>query len=75
MTMRNLFYYSSLALFGFIMLRVFVFGSNKIPTDSIEPAILPGDYVLVNKLAYVARLFNLFDASGRERTPAGFYTR
>lgn len=58
----NIFYYSSIVLFSFILLRVFVFGSYKIPTDSMEPTILPGDYVLVNKLAYGARLFNLFDA-------------
>ena len=33
----------------------------------MKPAILPGDYVLVNKLAYGARLFNLFDAvEGKE---------
>jgi len=58
----NIFYYTSILVFSFILLRVFVFGSYKIPTDSMEPAIIPGDYVLVNKLAYGARLFNLFDA-------------
>lgn len=58
----NLFYYTSLVLFCFIVLRIFVFGSYRIPTDSMEPTIIPGDYVLVNKLAYGARLFNLFDA-------------
>lgn len=58
----NLFYYSSILIFSFAFLRIFVFGSYKIPTDSMEPAIIPGDYVLVNKLAYGARLFDLFDA-------------
>ncbi len=58
----NIFYYTSILVFGFILLRVFVFGSYKIPTDSMVPAIIPGDYVLVNKLSYGARLFNLFDA-------------
>ncbi len=58
----NLFYYTSIVFFGFIALRIFVFSSYKIPTDSMEPTIIPGDYVLVNKLAYGARLFNLFDA-------------
>lgn len=58
----NLFYYTSMMVFGFIMLRVFVFGSYKIPTNSMEPSIVPGDYILVNKLAYEARLFDLFDA-------------
>ena len=63
----NLFYYTSIVVSGFIVLRVFVFGSYKIPTDSMEPAIVPGDYVLVNKLAYGARLFDLFSAvEGKE---------
>lgn len=58
----NIFYYSSIVVFVFILLRVFVFGSYKIPTDSMEPTIIPGDYILVNKLAYGARIFDLFDA-------------
>lgn len=58
----DIFYYGSILVSGFILLRVFVFGSYRIPTDSMEPAIIPGDYVLVNKLAYGARLFDLFDA-------------
>ena len=58
----NIFYYTSILVFGLVLLRIFAFGSYKIPTDSMEPAIIPGDYVLVNKLAYGARLFNLFDA-------------
>lgn len=65
--MFNIFYYASIAVFGFIVLRIFVFSSYKIPTDSMEPAIIPGDYVLVNKLAYGARLFDLFGAvEGKE---------
>lgn len=63
----NLFYYTSLLIIGFITLRVFVFGSYKIPTDSMEPAIIPGDFVLVNKLAYGGRLFNLFSALEGEK--------
>jgi len=58
----NIFYYSSIALFSFILFRVFVFSSFKIPTDSMQPTIIPGDYVLVNKFAYGARIFDLFDA-------------
>lgn len=63
----TVFNYASILVFSFILLRVFVFGSYKIPTDSMEPTIIPGDYVLVNKLAYGARLFDLFDAmEGKE---------
>jgi signal peptidase I len=46
-----------------IILQVFFFTSFKIPTDSMEPALLPGDNIIVNKLAFGARLFNLFDAA------------
>ena len=58
----NVFNGISIIIIGFLLLRVFVFGSYRIPTDSMIPAIIPGDYVLVNKPAYGARLFDLFDA-------------
>jgi signal peptidase I len=45
-----------IALLLAIILRLFVFSSFKIPTSSMEPAILSGDYILVNKLAYGARI-------------------
>jgi signal peptidase I len=44
------------ALLLAIIVRLFVFSSFKIPTASMEPAILAGDYILVNKLAYGARI-------------------
>lgn len=44
------------------VLQVFCFTSFKIPTDSMEPELIAGDYIAVNKLAYGARLFNVFDA-------------
>lgn len=43
-----------------IILRVFLFSSFKIPTPSMEPAVKPGDYVLVNKLIIGPRLFKNF---------------
>ena len=58
----NVFNGISMIIIGFLLMRVFVFGSYRIPTDSMTPAIIPGDYVLVNKPAYGARLFDLFDA-------------
>ncbi len=58
----NVFYYSSIVVFSILLLRIFVVGSYRIPTDSMEPGIVPGDYILVNKLAYGARLFDVFDA-------------
>lgn len=33
-----------------VVLRVFLFASYKIPSSSMEPAIVSGDYIIVNKL-------------------------
>ncbi len=38
----NIFYYSSIVLFSFILIRVFVFSSFKIPTDSMQQQSFPG---------------------------------
>jgi signal peptidase I len=43
-----------------IILRVLVFSSFKIPTPSMEPAVLSGDYIIVNKLIIGPRLFRNF---------------
>lgn len=43
-------------------IQVFCFTSFKIPSDSMEPELVSGDYILVNKLTHGARLFNVFDA-------------
>lgn len=45
-----------------LLFQVFVFASFSVPTDSMRPTIVPGDYLLVNKLLKGARLFNLNDA-------------
>ena len=67
----DIFIYSVLSIFTlvllFLFLRIFVFSGFRIPTDSMMPAIVPGDYVLVNKTAYGARLFNLSNALEGER--------
>ncbi|MCL2651071.1 MAG: signal peptidase I [Candidatus Azobacteroides sp.] len=44
-----------------IFLRVFVFDSFKIPSPSMKPAILAGDYILVNKLVLGGRIYKNFD--------------
>lgn len=49
------------------IMQVFCFTSFKIPSDSMEPGLIGGDYIVVNKLLYGARLFNVFDAiEGRD---------
>lgn len=44
------------------VVQVFCFTSFKIPSDSMEPGLIGGDYIAVNKLVYGARLFDIFDA-------------
>lgn len=50
-----------------LLLQVFVVTSFKIPTDSMEPALEGGDYILVNKLIPGPRLFNIFDSLDEEQ--------
>lgn len=44
----------------FVVMQMFLFSSFKIPSNSMEPGLIAGDYVLVNKLIPGARLFNVF---------------
>ena len=46
----------------YCVLQVFVVTSFKIPSDSMSPALLPGDYILVDKCSGGARLFDLSGA-------------
>lgn len=52
-----------LIIFGFVsvwfLLQVFFFTSFRIPSDSMEPELVAGDCVFVNKLLMGPRLFNL----------------
>lgn len=41
------------------VMSIFVFASFKVPTPSMVPSMLPGDHIVVNKLAYGARLFDI----------------
>lgn len=56
-----------LAAFGlgvlWVLGQVFLFASFSTPTESMTPTIIPGDYVLVNKLVMGGRLFDIFDAA------------
>lgn len=44
----------------FVVMQIFLFSSFKIPSNSMEPGLIAGGYVLVNKLIPGARLFNVF---------------
>lgn len=55
----NLFcWISGIGLFALI-LQVFCFASFKIPSDSMEPALVSGGKILVNKLTMEAGLFKV----------------
>lgn len=43
-----------------VVLRVFLFASYKIPSPSMEPAILAGDFIIVNKLIPGPRIMTNF---------------
>ena len=44
-----------------LAVRIFVFDQFSIPSDSMEPTLIPGDHILVNKLVFGARIYKNFD--------------
>lgn len=63
----NIVFWSMMVIIGLLFLQVFVFTSFKIPTDSMEPVLEPGDNVLVFKPIPGPRLFNLFATLNEEQ--------
>lgn len=55
----NLFLLGILAFFILSFIQIFCLTSFKIPSDSMKPTLIPGDKILVDKLAFGARLFNV----------------
>lgn len=50
-----------LVLFGiFLFSKLFVVESFHIPSESMQPTLMPGDRVIVNKTCYGTRLLNIF---------------
>lgn len=64
--LMNIFYYLCLLIVVLVVLQVFAFTSFKIPSDSMEPSLLDGDYILVDKCSGGARLFNVLDALNKK---------
>ena len=56
------------AVLIWILLQVTCIATFKIPSDSMEPALLDGDNILVNKCVMGGRLFNLWDALDNKET-------
>lgn len=67
----NTLYWSFMTITGMILLYliaiVFWISSFPIPSDSMEPALIAGDHILVEKLTMGARLFDLRPAFDKER--------
>lgn len=59
-------FYACLIILAWAFLQVFVFTSFKVPSDSMEPALVPGDCILVDKCSTGARLFDLLKAVNGE---------
>ena len=58
----NLLYGFCCIVVVWMMVQLFVFTSFRIPSDSMEPSVLAGDYILVDKCSKGGRFFNVFDA-------------
>ena len=50
-----------------ILLRMITIASFRIPTDSMQPALQPGDNILVNKSIMGARIFNIWDVAENKK--------
>ena len=46
-----------------LLLQIMVFTFFRIPTDSMQPSLQPGDNILVNKTIMGARIFNIWEAA------------
>ncbi|WP_455590603.1 signal peptidase I [Bacteroides sp.] len=63
----NLFFYLCLALAVWMLVQVCCYTSFKIPSDSMEPELLAGDRIVVDKMCRGARLFDVLAALRDER--------
>ncbi len=59
----------TLSLFIALMLRLFALDFYSIPSDSMSPAIEPGDFIVVNKLSFGARMYKNFDFLKNQTEP------
>lgn len=65
----DLTFWGSVGFVVFICLQVFFIVSFKIPTDSMTPTLIAGDFVAVNKPIPGPRIFNVFASLRGEETP------
>lgn len=71
-TIKTIFQYLTaivLSLLLAIILRLFVVDFYSIPSASMEPTIEAGDFILVNKLSFGARMYKNFDFLKSDTSP------
>jgi signal peptidase I len=56
----NISFWLCMAVIAWLVVQVFFFTSYRVPSGSMEPTLIPGDRILVNKMIPGARLFNIF---------------
>ena len=49
--------YLAISLLLALLIRLFICNFYVVPSDSMEPKIVPGDFILTSKLTYGARIF------------------
>ena len=59
----NVYIYVCLLVGIGLVIQTTVISSFRIPTDSMQPTLQPGDNILVNKTIMGARIFNIWDAA------------
>lgn len=65
----NLVFWGSILFLTLMFTQIFFISSFKIPSDSMEPELINGDNILVNKLILGPRLFNAFALLKGEQVP------
>ena len=58
----SLTFYICILILVWFVLQTISFTSFRIPTDSMQPTLQPGDNILVNKCIMGARIFNIWEA-------------
>jgi signal peptidase I len=58
----DILFWGCIAVVAYVVGQTLLFASFRIPTDSMQPGLIGGDYALVWKPVLGARIFNLFDA-------------
>ena len=59
----NLFWFLGILFVVCFFFQATTIATFRVPSDSMQPALLPGDNILVNKWVMGARIFNLWEAA------------